>query len=302
MHATHVAHRAVSALGHLPVFIFSSSSLKPLDRLVGPFLHPRRDHAVAVHHRLEDLVRHEPGLVADGFERGRLQRDVTGHAFVLEGPADALWRHNIVVDAAKRVLATVGRDMDDTPRAARPRVELVDLDLVPARAPPLHEQLRVGVGLEHELARRVEHDCRPDLLLARLDHVFGLRHVGQLLLSSSIFLLLDQILQHVVQALEALVPEAPVFPHPVRGLLEPAGLQPARPPLRVAALRDQAGALQHFEMFGDAGEAQVERLGQLRDRSLALCKTCQDRPPGGIGEGCKRDAQMIVRHRISPIS
>src|SRR5579864_7972263 len=83
-------------------------------------------------------------------------------------------------------------------------------------------------------------------------------------------LLLNQLLQNFVQALETLVPEAPVLSHPVGRLLQPAGLQAARPPLRVAALCDQAGALQHFEVFRDAGEAQVERLGQLRDRGLAL--------------------------------
>jgi hypothetical protein len=65
--------------------------------------------------------------------------------------------------------------------------------------------------------------------------------------------------------------------------------------LRASALRDKAGALQHFQVFGDAGEAQVKRLGQLRDRGLSKGETSQDRPPGGIGEGCKRDAQLICR-------
>src|SRR5262252_10201689 len=83
-----------------------------------------------------------------------------------------------------------------------------------------------------------------------------------------VFLLFDQILQYVVQALEALVPEAPVFPHPAGRLAQPTALEAARPPLRVAALRDQAGALQHFQVFGDRGEAEVERFGQLRDRCL----------------------------------
>src|SRR5437879_3593934 len=88
--------------------------------------------------------------------------------------------------------------------------------------------------------------------------------------------LLDQILQNLVQALEALVPEAPVFPHPLGRLSKAPALEAARPPLRVAALRDQAGALQHFQVFGDTGKAQVKRFGQFRDRSLALCETSQD--------------------------
>src|SRR2546425_1249173 len=110
--------------------------------------------------------------------------------------------------------------------------------------------------------------------------------------------LLDQILQKVVEALEALVPEAPVFPHPLGRLSEAPALEAARPPLRVAALSDQAGALQHFQVLGDAGKAQVKRFGQFRDRSLAQRETSQDRSPGGVGEGCERDAQLVVCHGI----
>src|SRR5258708_27060308 len=113
------------------------------------------------------------------------------------------------------------------------------------------------------------------------------------------FLLLDQILQNVVQALEGLVPEAPVLSHPLRSLFEARRLQPARPPLGVAALRDEARALQHFQVFGNAGEAQVNRLCQLRDRGLPLGKTSQDRAPGGIGEGAKREARLISCHGAS---
>src|SRR5437588_55223 len=124
---------------------------------------------------------------------------------------------------------------------------------------------------------------------------FGMVLVSLLVIG---LLLLDQILQNFVEALETLIPEAPVLPHPIGGLLQAGSVEAARPPLRVAALPDQAGALQHLQMFGDAGEAEVERLGQLRDRGLPLGKTGQDRSPGGIGEGCERDAEMIIRHRI----
>src|SRR5437773_10439327 len=109
-------------------------------------------------------------------------------------------------------------------------------------------------------------------------------------------LLLNQILQNIVEALEALVPEPSVLPHPLGRLLQAPGLEAARPPLRVAALRDQAGALQHFQVFADAGKAEVKRFGQLRDRGLPLGETSQDRPPGGIGEGRKRDAEGIGLH------
>src|SRR5207247_1373925 len=109
-------------------------------------------------------------------------------------------------------------------------------------------------------------------------------------------LLLNQILQDIVEALEAFVPEPSVLPHPLGRLLQAPGLEAARPPLRVAALRDQAGVLQHFQVFADSGKAEVERLGQFRDRGLSLRKTSQDRPPRGIGEGCERDAELITCH------
>ena len=61
-------------------------------RLVGTFLHAGRHHAIAVGNRLEDVLRHKPGLVAEGFKRRGLQRDVARDAFILECRADALWR------------------------------------------------------------------------------------------------------------------------------------------------------------------------------------------------------------------
>src|SRR5258706_6355727 len=74
--------------------------------------------------------------------------------------------------------------------------------------------------------------------------------------SSSLFaamrfpLLLD-LAQIVVEAIEAGVPELAVQPEPVDRALERPGFQAARPPLRGAAARDQAGALQHLQVLGD---------------------------------------------------
>src|SRR5258708_17983122 len=80
---------------------------------------------------------------------------------------------------------------------------------------------------------------------------------------SVIFLLLlfDQILHNFVQALEAFIPEALVFPHPFGRFLQAPELEAARPPLLAPPLRDQPSTLQHFQLFRYAGEAQAERLG-----------------------------------------
>src|SRR5207245_8454315 len=94
-----------------------------------------------------------------------------------------------------------------------------------------------------------------------------------------------QLAQIALEAVEALVPEAAIMLDPVGDLLQRARLQPAGPPLRLAAARDQAGALQHLEMLRDAGKAHVEGLGELGHRGLAQSEPCQDGAPRRIGEG-----------------
>src|ERR1700704_1079591 len=66
-----------------------------------------------------------------------------------------------------------------------------------------------------------------------------------------------------VQPIEALLPELPVPLHPIGDVLERRCLEPAGPPLRLAAARDQPRGFQHLEMLGYRGEAHLERFGQL---------------------------------------
>src|SRR4051812_9830060 len=73
----------------------------------------------------------------------------------------------------------------------------------------------------------------------------------------------------ILQAIQPLLPEPAVFLKPVVDALQRVQLDPAWPPLRLAASRDQASVLQHLEMPGDRGPADVERLGQFRNRGLA---------------------------------
>src|SRR5438445_258104 len=123
------------------------------------------------------------------------------------------------------------------------------------------------------------------------------------LLFAAIFLLLAlnfmrlvlalQLLEIAVQPFEALLPVAPVVLDPVSDVLERIGLQPAGPPLRLAAALDQARALEHLEVPGDRGEADVERLGQLHHRGLARSEARQDRAARGIGEGGEGAAEAV---------
>src|SRR5207247_9255268 len=86
---------------------------------------------------------------------------------------------------------------------------------------------------------------------------------GAALLLAPTFLLLPlELAQIVVQAAEALFPETVIVLQPVCGALERTRLEPAGPPLRLAPARDQTGALQHFQVLGDGGEAHLEGPGQ----------------------------------------
>src|SRR5215472_7305450 len=72
-----------------------------------------------------------------------------------------------------------------------------------------------------------------------------------------------QLAEIVAQAIQALLPEAPVVLEPIGRVLEGRSIEPARPPLRRPPAGDQAGALQHLEMLGDPGEAHIEGRRQL---------------------------------------
>ena len=151
--------------------------------------------------------------------------------------------------------------------------------------------------LEHELPRRVEQtrqrisrsDGRGDLeglaiCDAADDHVF--------------FSFALQFLQVGLEPVEALLPDVAVALGPLGDFLERRRLDPARPPLRLAPARDQAGALEHPQVLRDGRHAHVERLGELGDRALARGQPRQDRPAGRVGEGGKRGAELIDWHAV----
>src|SRR5262245_54821262 len=110
------------------------------------------------------------------------------------------------------------------------------------------------------------------------------------------------LLQVVLQPVEACLPEPAIMREPVGGMAHRGGVEPARAPLRLAPARDQAGALEHLEVLGDAGKAHVEGFGEFGHRGLAKRKPRQDGAPGRIGERRERARKAIRRHGIEPIS
>src|SRR3989442_14697737 len=90
-------------------------------------------------------------------------------------------------------------------------------------------------------------------------------------------------LELIEQRVEALVvpfPQPAVAFQPPGRLAEPLGLEAARPPLRVTAARNQAGALQHLQVLGDRRLAHRERLRPVRPPTPTPPQAGEGPPPG----------------------
>jgi hypothetical protein len=108
-----------------------------------------------------------------------------------------------------------------------------------------------------------------------------------------------QFFEVVIEAIEALFPEAAVPLHPCGRFLQAGGLAAARTGLGVAASGDELGALQDLEVLRDGGEAHVEGLGEIHDGALPGGQTSKNRSPRRIGEGGEGGAEVVVRHVLN---
>src|SRR5579864_7255726 len=99
--------------------------------------------------------------------------------------------------------------------------------------------------------------------------------VADALLLAAIFslLLVLEIAQIILEPIEALLPKAPIMLDPIGNVLKRTRGETARTPLRLAAARDQTGALQHLEMLRDRRKTHFKGFRQFRDRGLARGKT-----------------------------
>src|SRR5262245_32333315 len=116
------------------------------------------------------------------------------------------------------------------------------------------------------------------------------------LLLSGFLVLALQLLEVPAQLVQALLPEAPVELDPVGDALTRARLQAASAPLRLAAALDQPRALEHLEVLGHRGQADVEGLRDLEHRGFARSEAREDRAPRGVGEGGKGGAEAVGGH------
>src|SRR2546430_14180283 len=94
-----------------------------------------------------------------------------------------------------------------------------------------------------------------------------------------------ELLEQGIEALVVALPQPPVALQPFGRFPQPLGLEAARPSLRVAAARNQAGALQYLQVLGDRRLAHRERLRQVRHRRPPRRPGGGGPPPGGVGGG-----------------
>ena len=140
---------------------------QPIVRFVCPFFHAGLKHPVAILRRLEESCDRQPGLAVLLFERECFNQHMPRHPFKLKGVGNSLGWHNFAIDAIERVFVAGGIALHEAPHASHPQIHLVDGGRVPAWSPPPGNQIRIGMRLEHEFARRVEDPLHDDLSIRR---------------------------------------------------------------------------------------------------------------------------------------
>src|SRR5438445_7142781 len=137
---------------------------KPVPRFRGPVLHAGPEHPIAVFDRLEARSDGHLRLPAPFFEGCRVDDDVAGHPFELEGADQALGPLDLAIRAVEGRLGAVRPARDVPPDASRSDVHLVNGGRISPRPPPERDHLRVRVPVKYPRPRRVHggfHDNPP---------------------------------------------------------------------------------------------------------------------------------------------
>src|SRR6478609_7458367 len=130
--------------------------------------------------------------------------------------------------------------------------------------------------------------------------------VGSLPLVASIDLLLPfQLLDNLVQLVEACVPELAVPLDPPRLFLQSARAELARPHAPDLLRGDEPGLLQDADVLFHARERHMELLGKVRDRSVCTPELLQNAASGGVRERGERGIEAgpgILNHMVQYIT
>ena len=125
-----------------------------------------------------DVVTSLRAAVAEILEGHGVDGDVPGHAVPLERLHDTLLRRHLAETALEAEVA-VGAVLDVAPVSAALDLHALDVELVTA-PPPLRDELGLGAGAPHALARRVEDALDADLAVGRGGHLRARRSAAAL--------------------------------------------------------------------------------------------------------------------------
>jgi hypothetical protein len=98
----------------------------------------------------------------------------------------------------------------------------------------------------------------------------------------------------LLEPVKARLPLSLLLGDPTAQLLHALDVEAARSPLTVDPLVDQLAAPEDADVAGDGLVRQVERLGKLADRRLALGQSGDDRSAGPVAEGRESSIQIGV--------
>src|SRR5262245_21254516 len=117
---------------------------------------------------------------------------------------------------------------------------------------------------------------------------FFIRVVSLSLLASIDLLLLFQLLDNLVQLVEACVPEPAMPLNPGRLFLQPVWADRAGPHAPDHLRGDEPGLLQDADVLLHPREGHVELLGEARNRRVGTPELLQNAASGGVGERGER--------------
>src|SRR5262245_37201619 len=152
------------------------------------------------------------------------------------------------------------------------------------------------------LTVRVTTSSRSDLRSTVARFFVGVASLS--LLASMGLLLLFELLDNLLQFVEARVPELAVALEPRRLFLQPVRAELARPHAADLLRGDQPGLLQHADVLHHAREGHVELRGEVRYRRVGTPELLQDAAPGGVRERRERGIEAglrILNHLVKSV-
>jgi hypothetical protein len=117
----------------------------------------------------------------------------------------------------------------------------------------------------------------------------------------------SELLDVRVHAVESVIPDVAVLLGPTRHFGECGGVEFAGTELGVAAAGDESGVFEHFDVFGNRRESEIERCSEIVHARLAISETGKDRSSSRVRQGCKHLIEPCIverccRHRVSMLS